>query len=275
MLKTELQNFYSQDSKDYILERNHEFLNWFKRTISKGYISYIGIDELQKLIDYIVNWYEIKYPERELERLEGIKDDDFDEVKSIADKMDINQLLFRLSRRQISLMECNYRANNGFQYADSKNDSALWNSRVSVRIYKKDKNEYLGEQFSIIINPKTGEFDSKNYDLGKYLADKNIAKLDDLLIFLREKYYEQLDLIELEECIYNHNNDMKLRHKILELAAIKMVYSKNTTPEKGYMRAKIFINELNKILGLNLSTNSIDEIMHRNYSTEYVAKSIK
>ena len=42
---------------------------------------------------------------------------------------------------------------------------------------------------------------------------------------------------------------MELRHRILQLVALKLVYSKNTIPERGYERAKRFINEFNKKLG--------------------------
>ena len=59
---------------------------------------------------------------------------------------------------------------------------------------------------------------------------------------------------------------MELRHRILQLVALKLLYSKNTFPERGYERAKRFINEFNKNLCLTLSTEEIDEIMYRDYN---------
>ena len=59
---------------------------------------------------------------------------------------------------------------------------------------------------------------------------------------------------------------MELRHRILQLVALKLLYSRNTIPERGYERAKRFINEFNKKLGLTLSTEQIDEIIHRDYT---------
>ena len=41
-----------------------------------------------------------------------------------------------------------------------------------------------------------------------------------------------------------------------------------TTPERGYERAKRFINEFNNSLGLLLSTDEIDEIMSKDYSVK-------
>ena len=42
-------------------------------------------EELQELIDSVVNWYEIKYPERELEYFEGIKNMNFQDIRRISD----------------------------------------------------------------------------------------------------------------------------------------------------------------------------------------------
>lgn len=56
---------------------------------------------------------------------------------------------------------------------------------------------------------------------------------------------EELDSTELKNCIYNRECDIKLRNKILQLVALKLLYSKNTTPERGYERVKRFINEFN------------------------------
>ena len=46
----------------------------------------------------------------------------------------------------------------------------------------------------------------------------------------------------------------------LSMALGKIIYSKNTTLEKGYIRSKRFINEFNKKLGLNIDIKFIDEI---------------
>ena len=61
--------FYQQDTKDYEIEKSKEFLTWLKNSVIDWYHSFISIKKLQELIDSIVNWYEIKYPERELENI--------------------------------------------------------------------------------------------------------------------------------------------------------------------------------------------------------------
>ena len=52
----------------------------------------------------------------------------------------------------------------------------------------------------------------------------------------------------------------------VQSVALKLLYSRNTIPERGYERAKRFINEFNKKLDLTLSTEQIDEIISRDYT---------
>lgn len=52
------------------------------------------------------------------------------------------------------------------------------------------------------------------------------------------------------------------------MVALKLLYSNRTIPERGYKRATRFINEFNKKMGLNLSTEEIDEIINRDYTND-------
>lgn len=277
----EAERFYKQDKKDYEIEKNKEFLNWLKNSISDGYYCYIRLEELQELIDNIVKWYEIKYPERELEYFEGTKDIRFKDIKSISNVMDIRQLLFRLPHNQLSLMECGYRAKGWGQHRVYENGKEIgWKPHVFMRINRKDEEEcdsLFGKSSYFLLHADymTGEVEN-DYELEEYLDSEEDLNLDELLAIFEEKYADELDFTELEESVYNHNCDMELRHRILQLVALKLLYSKNTIPERGYERAKRFINEFNKKLGLTLSTEQIDEIINRDYTNgekwEYVLK---
>ncbi len=265
------ERFYEQDNKNYEIKKNKVFLNWLENIIDDGYNCFIKIEELQELINNIVNWYEIKYPERELENLEGIRNEKFKDIKRISNVMDIKQLLFRLPHNQLCLIECGYRANGGIQYQIYENGQVKWKSQIIIRTNKKnEKNNFFVNKipyFLIYADYMTGEI-SKNYELGEYLnSEKNIT-LDELLSIFNKKYVDVLDFTELKQSVYNHNCDIELRRRILQLTALKLLYSKNTIPERGYERAKRFINEFNKKLCLNLSTEEIDEIIYRNYNNK-------
>ena len=262
MTIAEARIFYNEDKKNYEIENNKDFLSWWKSTVNNGYHSFIGLNELQELVDFIVNWYEIKYPEKELESNEGITYIDFEDIKKISDVMDIKQLMYRLSHNKLCLMECGYRASGwSQQYKDGE-----FKLEIFMSINKK------GEEKSfpyMILNADymTGEV-LGYYGLKKYIDSDDSICLDELLEVFDKKYADELDYTELKESVYDHNCDMELRHRILQLVALKLLYSKNTIPERGYERAKRFISEFNKELDLTLSTEEIDEIMKKDYAKD-------
>ena len=265
------ERFYGQDTKDYEIEKNKDFLTWLKTSIKDGYHCFIKTEELQELIDSIVNWYEIKYPERELEYFEGTRHMAFQDIRRISDVMDIRQLLFRLPHNQLCLMECGYRAKGWVQHPIYENGKKIgWKAQIFMSINRKNEEEsdsLLGKApyFLLHADHMTGEV-SNDYELEEYLDSEENLNLDELFSIFKEKYTDELDFTELKESVYDHNCDIELRHRILQLVALKLLYSRNTIPERGYERAKRFINEFNKKLGLELSTEQIDEIIHRDYT---------
>ena len=271
MTIAQAERFYEKDTKDYEIEKNKDFLTWLKISIKDGYHCFMKTEELQELIDSVVNWYEIKYPERELEYFEGTKHLGFQDIRKISDVMDIRQLLFWLPHNQLCLMECGYRAKGWGQYPIYENGKEIdLKVQIFMKINKKIKEEcnpWYGETtyFLLHADHMTGEV-SNDYELEEYLDSEENLNLDELLSIFKEKYTDELDFTELKESVYDHNCDMELRHRILQLVALKLLYSRNTIPERGYERAKRFINEFNKKLGLELSTEQIDEIIHRDYT---------
>lgn len=271
MTIAQAERFYEQDTKDYEIEKNKDFLTWLKTSIKDGYHCFIKTEELQELIDSIVNWYEIKYPERELEYFEGTRHMNFQDIRRISDAMDIRQLLFRLPHNQLCLMECGYRAKGWEQHSIYENGKEIsWKAQIFMSINRKNEEEsdsLLGKApyFLLRADHMTGEV-SNDYELEEYLDSEENLNLDELLSIFKEKYTDELDFTELKESVYDHNCDIELRHRILQLVALKLLYSRNTIPERGYERSKRFINEFNKKLGLALSTEQIDEIIHRDYT---------
>lgn len=271
MTVAQAERFYGQDTKEYEIEKNKDFLTWLKTSIKDGYHCFIKTEELQELIDSIVNWYEIKYPESELEYFEGTRHMDFQDIRRISDVMDIRQLLFRLPHNQLCLMECGYRAKGWGQHPIYENGKKNgWKAQIFMSINRKNEEEsdsLLGkaQYFLLHADHMTGEV-SNDYELEEYLDSEENLNLDELLSIFKEKYTDELDFTELKESVYDHNCDMELRHRILQLVALKLLYSRNTIPERGYERAKRFINEFSKKLGLELSTEQIDEIIHRDYT---------
>lgn len=272
MTIAQAQEFYKQDTKRYDIKKNKELLTWLEDSIKNGYHFFIDVEYLQEIIDNIVYWYEMKYPEREMKLYDDIIDIRFENTKTLSKEMDLKQLMYRLPDKQLYLIECNYRSNSGgikYIYND-KGEIVEKKAVLFMSIVRK------GVEYNLLsMNSKSPEFllyadaDSGkvtvDYNLKEYVSTDNIS-LNELLVSFKEKWADKLDFTKLEECIYDHNCDVELRRKILQLIALKLLYSNRTIPERGYERAKKFINEFNKKMGLNLSTEQIDEAINRDYT---------
>ena len=129
----EANNFYKQDKKEYILSTKVIINKWLKDIIEKEsidlknveypedykyvlketlkhiYKSIKDIKDLQKLVDFIVTWYEIKYPNNEFELYNGTIYVLNDKVR-LAQYMDVDELIKRLNEDQKAIMICGYRA---------------------------------------------------------------------------------------------------------------------------------------------------------------------
>ena len=191
--------------------------------------------------------------------------------------MDNRQLLYRLTHNQFCLMNCGYRAKGYGQEPVYERCKGLvgWRLRIFMKISKKqdrDDNSFCWgvPYFLLRADHLTGKV-LVDYNLDEYLDDNKDIYLDGLLDVLSEKYADELDFSELKVCINDHKCDMELRNRVLQLVALKLLYSRNTTPERGYERAKRFIGEFNKKMGLNLTTDEIDDIINRDYSKDEIA----
>ena len=275
MTIAQTERFYEQDSKKYEVLKNKELLSWLEKSIKNGYHPFIDIESLQGIVDNITNWYEIKYPEREMKFYEGIRFFDFDNMKSLSKVMDIKQLMYRMPYEWLCLMECNYRSSGGGRrnlYGDN-NEIIGQKSILFMNIYRKKMEPAILPNFLLYADIYSGKVEI-DYNLNNYVNTDNII-LDELLNLFKEKYSDEFDFIELEKCIYNHNCDVELRNKVLQLVALKLLYSHNTTPERGYERSKRIINEFNKKMGLNISTEEIDNVISKDYTNTEKVDTVK
>lgn len=270
MTIAQARKFYEQDQREYNLEENKEFLSWFKDKIKNDYYPFIEIEELQELINNITYWYEIKYPEREFEFEEGIKNLDFKSITPLSKSMNIYQLMYRLSDDQLCLINGEYRSNcGGIRNIYNGGSKVVDQKAVLYIVIKQINNNYNANGINnnlIICAYPNGEV-IINDSLKKYV-DKERINIDELLSLFEEKYSHNLDFSVLKADVDDHNCDLELRKRILQLIALKLLYSQNTTPGRGYKRAKKFIDEFNKELNLNLSSEKIDNIINTNIEIE-------
>ncbi len=269
MTKDELKNFYNNDLKKYDLKENTYFKVMFNRLLEEGYNLFIGLDEMQDLIDRLTFWYEIKYPEREFDFYDGKIVQDFAFKKELSDLMDINQLFFRLTDNQIKFLKGNYRSKIEKEYPIYEEGKKIGVSKkVYFKINRNSNDKYYSKHKDFIISADaiSGKVDS-DYETLKYIDNDDIT-LNDLFQVFSENYADCLDFQELEQALKNNYVDNYLRDDILNFVALRLLYSKKTVPERGYKRAIRFMDEFNKRLGLNLSYDEIDKLMNNSYKED-------
>lgn len=256
MTIAEAEKFYKNDKREYEICKNKEFLKWFNKEIKHGYCAFTNTTQLQHIIDTITNWYEFKYPENELEYYEGVFNTQFEQIKSLSKNMSFDQLMYRLPHKELCLIECGYR-------------SYGWgcdNIYMSIKNKQPNTNYDLNyiDSFLLRANPDTGKVEIDYYI--KRITNKTDITLEALLKIFEKEQKENWDYTSLKETVYNHNVDLELRKRILELVSLKLLYSENTIPERGFIRAQRFISEFNKhIPNLDLPINKINEEMKRDY----------
>lgn len=297
----EAENFYKQDKKEYNLTSNTIMKKWLRDIIERERIrlkevkyaenySYVlkntikgiytlinDIKKLQELINYLTIWYEIKYPDKEMDLSNGVIYKDFQNIKPLSKEMDINQLIFRLDDKHDDIISCYYRARSWSSVPVIINNKIVNDSSISITLKVKNEINHLKNDYFISLNIdyKTGLLAINSWMkmyLGDFIDKKHFDKgyihIEDLVNELEKKSVKFIDYNELIETILDRDLRLSIRKEILELAALKMLYSENTIPEYGYERAKRFINEMNKKLNANLTTKKIDEIMNKNYKEE-------
>lgn len=263
----EWNNFYAQDQREYCIKENIAFLEWLDKKIEEGYSSYLKTDDLQALIDFITLWYQIRYPD------EGDFENKIDCVhpsanNTLAQVMDYQQLMLRLSSRLVDLMECKY-TGSILSLIKKISPSGDYETEKVVGCVIVDKTKkipgYQDKYFfgtSVYYN-EDGIMDRRTLkEIGVFVP---VRTIEELLIYLEENQREDLEYSEIRKCVFDHHIDVELRKKILELVPLKLVYADN--PSQGYVQSLEMIKDFNEqIPGLNLTSEKIDEIMSRDYS---------
>jgi len=257
----DLSRFYKEDKKEYDLENNLVFLKWFYKKIKMGYSSYMSVSSLQAFIDKLDLWYRFKYPERKLIEEEGFIEKEFNGIVNVTSSLDHKQLRYQLSYNELKLLDSYYRSNNGYSIVGRNN---VTNEYITFNIYKKhiSKDFVTDNEFQLSALSTNGKI--KDEDLTTILPKEKKLNLDEMYKILKDNH--DYDVSELQKILFIHNTDIELREKIFNFTMKKMIYSKSTTPKRGYKRALSLIKELNSsIKNLNLVSNDVDKIIEDDY----------
>lgn len=250
MTGIELENFYKADDRRYILCENQDFINWnYDMKKNFGFTPIIERNDIQDLINQVVMFYEFKYPNEMFAsfRHKFNVDENKNTIK-IADMLGFEQLKFRLYHDYVQFLECNY-----WNYINlKKSRKKMWDlTDIWIRIYPNGEIEPVDLE-------KLKEY--------QFLYDiSGISRIEDLYGRF-ESIDTDVDYSELTKCIQQHKYNLTLRNNVLSLIPYALVYSENSLPQDGYVRAKSFVRTFNKEYNLKMNLDELDEIMSRDYS---------
>lgn len=226
----EIEKFYDNDKKMYILEKNREFLEWLGGNTSKGYIPPVStVEEMQIFINKVASWYLLKYfTESSLQ----LKSD------TLSNEMTLSALRKRLSHQELGLFDCPYRAGT---MSDSKGQIG-----ILIHSLKGDGDKYIQMDASGTVRKGEATLISNVLAAG---VNGPFSLLDFVEALKDNKDY---DIKEAKRMLWSHKIDLRLRKKILEFIALSIAYSKTLIPALSINVAKIFAQDIEDVLGIKL-----------------------
>lgn len=233
------------NKKNYILNNNKEFLNWYKSQIEKGYIPNLDLEQIQDLINKIIIYYNEKYSDIILDLKNG-HNKVYNYNVWLKFKKNVNQ-------NYLKALNCNYRFHYKYKIKDDR--VFLWlfdrknsNKRISIMA---DKNGFV-----------------TNYDINRF---KDIITFDHKNVTLDELYYslinnanERYDCTQLKKCIDFHDVDVELREKIFDNVVECLINSDKKVRSNGLFRAKNFLSDIRVEYNVNERSN----IVNSNHQSE-------
>lgn len=239
-------------NKEYDLAKNEKIKAWLELKEKKGYIPDITTEELQDLIDKIVFWYELKYPD-------FILDDSYlacnnppdpemkEQVEALSEQMTFEQLLNRLTYNQYCFLTDIIRSCD-LQYYVKVNKNDNDNKTMDGYIhsyYNMDFIEaiYTDKVLEQILGGKLEISYSYRNLIGKWQINLDDSReLMEIVLLLRERI--KLLCFDLKSA-----NDY--RKKILDLAALKLA-ADSRNKYVAWKRSQLFIEDIEKNLHISI-----------------------
>jgi len=268
MTYAEYDRFKNNDEKKYIVENNEVFLNWYNEKLENGYHPYLDLKGIQHLINYMVSLYEFKYCDAYYSKQRGkINVRNFIGLNDISNFIDFDQIRYRLSHKELETLDCKYRSNNGYCSPAYNEDGSLNHDKYDfyISFNLKEKTKYE-DYYSFLNSHKVSCRENgviPRYELKRlkeYIGKKDSEiTIENLLYILQTR--TKLDTTEIEKIIATHKIDLELRNKIFEMIGYAMIYSEDTIPEYGLLRAKRFVNEINEYYNLFFDCYELDKLI--------------
>lgn len=231
---------YELEQKQFFLKKNKEFLKWYSELLKDNYKSFLNLEEMQILQNKIANWYLIKEPDRKYST--DLKKHLFKDIIDISEYMNLQQLRYRLSDNELSVLDCEYR------YKDSyigNNDIDYLSPKIIINNDIDGLIDYLCP-----INSKSGIVDNFGIKLDKEYKYFENTLVDNLYEELNKYNNLNIKLGEIKKIIDTHNLDVKVRNELFETVKLRLLSLGNINSSEH--RTRSFINDVNEYYSTNI-----------------------
>lgn len=241
--------------KKYELLKRKELLGYLKVHELKGYVSYLDVNEINNLINKVSAWYDLKYPNYELAKLD-INNFKLEDMNILSQYMNSDELFKRLSFLENTFLTGEYRYKRAGSIKRSNNRVDNWTDVIWIDVPRKSLDPkcpiWLKPlDLKVLVDVKSGMVLNIG-ELDEYIYNVHSLKLDDLLKDL-EPFKDTLDLRNISYVVKTHNIDLELRNKVLELISLKLINSSSY----GYFKALEMLKDFNRELDTKMDINSI------------------
>lgn len=248
-----------------------------------GNLGILNDDEVMELAEKLIAWYNIKFPDNDLEVEDGnvfVIQHDFRINNS--QMMDISELFNRLTFIEKEALKCDYKtcfnsSITNFFYKKLKNINS---DSMVVIVLRIDKSfSFKGNKFDscVVVSDNKGKilYSFGDVSLSQLIGLKyNGKSLEQLLDVIKNIDNCNIDYSLLSDCVMNKKNDIVVRGKIVDYVALHLVYQAKDY-QYGYFRACEFLNDFNKCYSLEIDDKYLDKLLDSNidsYDKKYNKK---
>ena len=234
----------SNENNIYLDDKVDTFINWYYENMVKGHYTEKGEyhlpREMRNLIEKMAVWYELRYPDYEINRLMHCCG---------QEEIDINEVMFKDNRYIKDILDDNSDIKDldwdEFYNAHAFFSSLPWNERYYFKKYSFRNTVYLDKKHRNDLHlTNNGYVDDADDKIGVDYQELIGLHLKDAIKLLKEKGIELEDGNELEKEMDNYNKWNYQREEILNCVMYRIIERGGT--RIGSRRAFLFAKEFDR-----------------------------
>ncbi len=276
-LKNEVKKEEEKEVPIFLEDKINEYLSWYYKNMVKGKTSkeeaYSTLSTLQNFIDKMAIWYELRYPDYEVNKIIPYKEQ---EEKNVDEEMFENNPYINEELEENSL-------------ARAMNWDEFYNTSVFVRALPEEEKKFLKrpqypKNISIEINGKKYYISASGIVLDERLSNKitlcdcdgrtfefENLKIKELLELFKVELFDvsKKSIKEIEKAVEGYRKEEKSKEELLNAVMYRII--ERGGPKLGARRAFLFAKEFGRDIDVPMmyGVDSTDAYQ-RTFINEYI-----